>query len=56
MIENFKISSNGLRITNKAFFSSPIAELKCAVCPECGYSEMYVDDLKKIKDVSNNKE
>ena len=40
MIENFKVSSNGLRITNKNLVSSTVAELKCAVCTECGYSEM----------------
>ncbi len=55
MIENFKVSSNGLRITNKNLVSSTVAELKCAVCTECGYSEMYVDDISKIK-IINNKE
>lgn len=23
--------------------------LKCAVCPECGYTETYVQDTSKIK-------
>ena len=50
MAEGFGIGSNGLRITNKGMINSePVAELKCAVCPECGSAELYVEDPGKIK-------
>lgn len=55
MIENFRIGSNGLRITAKDLLSSPVAELKCAVCHECVAAEIYVDDLKKFNDSINAK-
>lgn len=26
-----------------------LGKLKCAVCPECGYTENYIEDTAKIK-------
>ena len=27
-----------------------IDDVRVAVCPECGYTEMYLEDLSKLKD------
>ncbi|MBR1740111.1 MAG: hypothetical protein IJ737_07450 [Ruminococcus sp.] len=49
MTEGFKVGSNGLRITGGGTLGTPAAELKCAVCPECGYAELYAEDKDKIR-------
>ena len=33
-------------------FKNALAKIKCAVCPECGYTETYVDDTEKIKKIA----
>mgnify|MGYP000038905228 FL=1 len=30
--------------------TTTIDAVKVAVCPECGYTEMYLEDLTKLKD------
>ena len=30
-------------------YKTSIEKLKCAVCPECGYTETYVENIEKIK-------
>ena len=30
--------------------TTTIDDVKVAVCPECGYTEMYLEDLSKLKD------
>ena len=32
----------GIKITQQGIF-------KCAVCPECGYTEIYIQDISKVK-------
>ena len=53
MVENLEIMvSNGgygIDIREKGMFKSAIEKIKCAVCPECGYTETYVENTKKIK-------
>lgn len=39
----------GIEIREKGIFKSAIEKLKCAVCPECGYTETYVENTEKIK-------
>ena len=57
MIEGFSAGSSGLRITKEGFFSqAPLAELKCAVCPQCGRAEFYIDDQEKLKLIGEMKE
>lgn len=42
--------------------ATTIDDVRVAVCPECGYTEMYLEDLTKLKDqettssLSNQKE
>ena len=30
--------------------TTTIDDVRVAVCPECGYTEMYLEDLSKLKD------
>ena len=46
----------GVKVTQQGIFKENLGELKCAVCPECGYTETYDQDTSKIKKlVLNNK-
>ena len=60
MIENLEINvSNGaygIDIREKGFFKNSLGRIKCAVCPECGYLETYIDDITKIKNLSKNEQ
>jgi len=46
----------GIKITQLGIFKDNLGKLKCAVCPECGYTETYIQDTSKIKKVLNKKE
>ena len=39
----------GLDVREKGVFKTTLSKIKCAVCPECGYTEMYVENTEKIK-------
>ena len=39
----------GLKITQQGIFKENLGKFKCAVCPECGYTETYIEDTTKIK-------
>ena len=39
----------GIDVREKGMFKSAIEKIKCAVCPECGYVETYVENTEKIK-------
>lgn len=39
----------GIDVREKGMFKSAIEKIKCAVCPECGYTEIYVENTEKIK-------
>ena len=41
----------GIRITQQGIFKNNLGKLKCAVCPECGYTEFYIQDPNKIKKI-----
>ena len=53
MVENLEVMvSNGgygIDVREKGMFKSAIEKIKCAVCPECGYTETYVENTDKIK-------
>ena len=55
MIENLEIMvSNGgygIDVREKGIFKSSIGKIKCAVCPECGYTETYIENIDKIKKI-----
>ena len=39
----------GIDIREKGMFKPTIEKIKCAVCPECGYTETYIENTDKIK-------
>lgn len=59
MVENLlPIVSNGgfgLDIREKGLFKGSLGKIKCAVCPECGYVETYIDTTEKIKELISDR-
>ena len=47
--------ANGLAIDvrEKGAFKSALGKIKCAVCPICGYTELYIENTEKIKQIIN---
>ena len=52
MIENFDVkvegAAYGLKITKPGIFKDNLGKVHCAVCPNCGYIEMYLYNTSKI--------
>ena len=38
----------GLKITKPGIFKDNLGKVHAAVCPECGYLELYLEDTEKI--------
>ena len=59
MVENLDVKvegvAYGIKITQQGIFKDNLGKFKCAVCPECGYTETYIDDTTKIKKLILNK-
>lgn len=51
MIENLEVtaSSYSIDIREKGMFKTCIEKIKCAICSECGYTELYIANPEKIK-------
>ena len=53
MIEDLSVTvSSGdafVDVREKGIFKNSLGKLKCAVCPNCGYTETYIDNTDKIK-------
>lgn len=60
MVENLDVKvagrADGIKVTEPGLFKDNLGMLKCAVCAECGYTEIYVEDTSKIKKILNKKE
>ena len=44
--------SNGgyfVDVRERGFFKKSLGRLKCAVCPECGYTETYMENTENVK-------
>lgn len=39
----------GLKVTQQGVFKDNLGKFKCAVSPECGYTEIYIQDASKVK-------
>ncbi len=52
MIEDLTLVTNdgmGVAVTEKGLFKSALGKISTAVCPECGYVEIYMDSTDKVK-------
>ena len=45
----------GIDVRQKGMFKGSLGKIKCAVCPECGYTETYIDDTEDIKKIIQKK-
>ena len=45
----------GVDVRQKGMFKGSLGKLKCAACPECGYTETYIDDTENIKNLTTKK-
>lgn len=43
--------ADGIKVTEHGVFKESLGKLRCAVCPECGYVETYIQDTNKIKNI-----
>ena len=46
----------GVDAREKGLFKGSLGRIKCAVCPECGYLETYVEDTAKVKKLAEGKD
>lgn len=55
MIENFDIkvegAGYGIKVTQQGLFKDNLGKVQCAICPECGYMETYIEDTNKVKKI-----
>ena len=53
MIEDFdvkvEVAGYGIKITQQGLFKDNLGKVQCAICPECGYMETYIEDTNKVK-------
>ncbi len=56
MVEDLNVMvSNGgyaVDVREKGIFKGALGKLKCAVCPQCGYVETYIDNPEAVKKIS----
>ena len=39
----------GVDVREKGMFKMPLGKIKCAVCPQCGYTEVYIENPENVK-------
>lgn len=39
----------GIKVKPEGLLKENLGRIKCAVCPKCGYTEMYIEDTTEIK-------
>ena len=49
MVEDLDVKVEGDTRSRVGIFKDNLGKFKCAVCPECGYTETYIQDTSKIK-------
>lgn len=53
MVEDLNVMvSNGgygIDVREKGMFKGSLGKIKCAICPECGYTETYIENPDAIK-------
>lgn len=54
MKENYDVkvegAAYGLKVTEPGIFKDNLGKIQCAVCPKCGYVELYIKDTGKISE------
>ncbi len=59
MVEDLDIkiegATYGIKVTQQGMFKSNLGKCRCAVCPECGFTETYIEDTTKIKELVSDK-
>ena len=40
----------GLKITKPGIFKDNLGKVHAAICPKCGYIELYLEDTSKIQE------
>ena len=45
----------GIDVREKGIFKSSLGKIKCAVCPQCGYTETYTNETENIKKLIEKK-
>lgn len=59
MVENLNVmvtnGGYGIDVRQKGIFKGSLGKIKCAVCPECGYTETYIDNTENIKKLIEKK-
>ena len=57
MVENLQIHDGGdasnICVSQKGIFGKVLGKVTCAVCPECGHIELYVENPDKVKKLQN---
>ena len=60
MVEDLSVmvtnGSYGLDVREKGIFKGSLGKLKCAVCPECGYVETYLENTEGINKLLDKKQ
>ena len=53
MVQDLSVMTSGgcygIDVREKGLFKGSLGKIKCAVCPQCGYTEFYVEDTEKLK-------
>lgn len=53
MVEDLNVTVTnggyGVDVREKGVFKTSLGKIKCAVCPECGYTETYIENPDTIK-------
>ncbi len=59
MVENLSMMAYDggfdLDVREKGLFKGSLGKIRCAVCPECGYTETYIEDTQKLKDLTKKR-
>ena len=59
MVENLTMMASnggfGIEVREKGLLKGSLGKIKCAVCPECGYTETYIEDTQKLKDLTKKR-
>ncbi len=59
MVEDLDVkvegTAYGIKITQQGLFKNNLGKITCAVCPECGYIETYIQDTTKVRKIVSSK-